>query len=161
MAGLEARIDGAAALKRFASQLKDEGNKGLGQQMSRALSKAVEPVRKSIDASAAATMPARGGYASLLSKSLRHRISRRNGGRTAQVLLTTYADGTKERRDLRGLEDGKLRHPVFRRRGRSAPWAVTSIRPGFHRRGTDGAMEKAQDALLEVIEEYAGRLAGR
>jgi hypothetical protein len=168
--GLEARIDGATALKQFADHLKREGDKGLAKQMSRALGKAVEPVKASIEAEAEKTMPSSGGYASLLTKSLRHRMSRRTGTREAQIRLTTYADGTEEKRDLPRLEKGELRHPVWGRsrklkRGHRAgtiirnPWAVTSIRPGFHRRGTDEAIDKAQDALLGVIQDYARRLA--
>jgi hypothetical protein len=69
------------------------------------------------------------------------------------------------------LERGILRHPVFGRSRRlklgtragtiiGNPWAVTTIRSGFHERGTANAMDAAQAALAEVVEDYAGRLAG-
>jgi hypothetical protein len=111
-------------------------------------------------------MPRSGGYNAVFGKSLRFRVSKRLAGQTADVSLITYADGTSERRDIRALEDGRLRHPVFGRSrdgGRKGervvnPWAVTKIRAGFHKRDTADAMDKAADALEDVIEDYAQRL---
>lgn len=165
---LEVRVDGAAALHRVAAQIRAEGRKDLAGEMSRALSKATEPIRKSIRASADETMPREGGYNALFDKSLRFRNSRKNRANQASVNLATYADGQSERRDIKALERGDLRHPV---RGRSRPgprkgerianpWAVTKIRDGFWKRGTDGAMDEAQKELEKVIEGLAKRLAG-
>jgi hypothetical protein len=170
--GLEVSINGAATLHRVAAQMRAEGNKPLARQMATAIAKATEPVKASIAAEAEKVMPSEGGYRSLLTKSLRWRMSRRSQGQTAQVILATYADGTKERRDIEALERGSLRHPIWgrsrkikvgNRAGTIIPngWAVTTIRSGFHERGTANAMDAAQQALAEVVEDYAGRLAGK
>jgi hypothetical protein len=163
---LELRIEGAATLHRVAAQMRAEGRKDLGRTMGTALSKAADPVKLAIRESAAATMPKQGGYAGLLSKSLRFRLDRRNGTQQATATLITFADGSSERRDVRALEAGRLRHPVFGRGRRLAnggrksnPWAVTGIRPGFHKRGTVHAMDEAQKQLSKVINDYAQRLA--
>jgi hypothetical protein len=162
---LEVTVHGAATFRKVAAQMRAVGQGDLAKGMNRALSKATNPLRDSIRESAAQTMPHSGGYAAVLEKSLRFRINQHGGGNTASVTLTTYADGTSERRDVVALESGRLRHPVF---GRSGPgrkgervahaWSVTSIRSGFHRRGTDGAMDNATKAMAEVIEDYARRL---
>jgi hypothetical protein len=139
--------------------------------MGKALAQSTEPVKLEIKAEAERVMPSEGGYRSLLTKSLRWRMSRRSAGQVAQVILATYADGTSERRDINALERGSLRHPIYGRSRRIKtghragtiipnPWAVTTIRSGFHQRGTANAMDAAQAALAEVIEDYAGRLAG-
>jgi hypothetical protein len=148
--------------------MRAEGNKDLSKAMGIALSRAAEPIKEAISAEAAKTMPSEGGYSDLLNASLRHRMSRRLAGQRAQVIIATYADGTKERRDVVALNKGNLRHPVFgrsrtgRRGERLAnPWAVTKIRPGFHDRGVADAMDRAQAALMDVVEDYAGRLAGQ
>jgi hypothetical protein len=170
VAGLEVRIQGTDALKKLAAHMKTEAGKDKSRAMARALTKAIDPVKASIATEAEKTMPKEGGYATLLTASLRHRMSRRSAGKVAQILLTTYADGTNERRDLPRLNKGELRHPVWGRsrklkRGKKAgtiirnPWAVTKIRPGFYKRGTDGAIERAQDALIVVIEDFAKNLA--
>lgn len=164
--GLEISVHGAATVRKVAAQMRAAGKENLADNMARALSKSVDPVKTSIRESAAATMPHSGGYAAVLDKSLRFRVGSRGGGNTAQVTLATYADGTSERRDVVALEGGKLRHPVFgrssagRRKGEriAHPWAVTSIRAGFHQRGTEGAMDSAEKAMIEVVEKYAAKL---
>lgn len=167
---LEVSINGAATLHRVARQMLDEGRKDLSKEMSRALGKATEPVKAEIKDEANRVMPSEGGYRSLLTKSLRWRMSRRSAGQRAQVILTTYADGTSQRRDIVALERGILRHPVWGRSRRikvgnragtiiGNPWSVTTIRSGFHERGTANAMDAAQAALVEVVEDFAGRLA--
>lgn len=146
--------------------MRAEGRKDLSKAMGRALSNAAEPVKRSIRSSAAQTMPKGGGYDAAFGKSLRFRVQQRGGGNSATVSLITYADGVSERRDIKALEGGKLRHPVFgrsssgRRKGERVahPWAVTSIRVGFHRRGTDQAADRAADALEGVVKDYAQRL---
>jgi hypothetical protein len=109
---IEVRVDGAATLHRVAAKMRAEGNKDLAREMGEALSKATDPIRTKIRESAAQTMPREGGYEAAFSKSLRFRNARKTQGASATVTLTTYADGTSERRDIRALEAGNLRHPV-------------------------------------------------
>lgn len=150
---LEVKIEGAATFTRVAAQMRAEANKPLARQMGNAIAKAVEPVKASITREAAAAMPS--GYTALLTGSLKHRISRRHAGQQAQVLLNTHADGKQERRDIGSLEGGVLRHPLF---GRKKKWYVTTVRAGFHKRGTENAMDEAVDALDEVVQDFAQRL---
>jgi hypothetical protein len=168
---LEVRIEGAATFKRVAAQMRAEGRKDLSRAMGAALTAASIPVQEAVTDEAGAVMPSRGGYRDLLTGSLKHRLTRRLGGQSARLILTTYAEGTKERRDIVALNKGTLRHPVYGRsrrikRGKRAgtsipnPWAVTKIRSGFYDRGTAQAMELVQAAMVGVIEDYAARLAG-
>lgn len=150
---LEVQIKGAATLGQVAAQIRAEGRKDLSRQMGRALERAAEPVKRAITEEADKVMPS--GYRELLTGSLKHRMSRRNGGQQAQVIIRTYADGKKERRDVISLEKGQLRHPLF---GRKKVWYVTSITPGFHARGVEGAADGASDAMIQVVEDFAARL---
>ena len=163
---LTAQIQGIAQVRRLAAAVKATGDKGLGREMSAALRKTAKPIEVSVRREADAAMPASGGYQALLSKSLRFRASARSGTRTATLKLKTFADGTNERRDIRALEKGQLRHPVYGRsrtvRGRGRvpnPWAVTVIRAGFHRRGTENAGDEAARELGKVLDDFAARLA--
>jgi hypothetical protein len=151
---LEARIDGAAALYRVAAQMRAQGCKDLSRQMADALERATRPVQAAITASAEATMPS--GYGPTFVASLTHRRSRRTAGQRAQIILRTYADGQVQRRDIRRLEAGELRHPLWGHRGRQ--WYVTRIQPGFHRRGTDGAADAARAELVKVVADFAQKL---
>jgi hypothetical protein len=166
---LEVRIEGAARLHRLAAQIRTEGRKDLSREMGRALSKAAEPISESVSKEAEKVMPNSGGYRELLTGSLKHKLSRRLAGQQARVVITTYADGTKERRDVVALNKGNLRHPVFGRSRKiktgnragtllANPWAVTKIRSGFHDRGTANAMDQAQAALMEVVDDFTARL---
>ena len=164
---IEVRVHGAAELRKVAAKIRAEGAKDLSRQLSDALSKATDPIRQSIRDSAEEVMPRRGGYNAVFGKSLRFRNSRRTGADEATVVLSSYAEGSKERRDIIALEAGRLRHPVWGRSRPGArkgerhanPWAVTSIRAGFWRRGTDKALDEAQKQLQHVIADFSRRLA--
>lgn len=161
---LSLSVDGASTLKQVAAQIRAEGKKDLGRELGAALERAAQPIKVAI-AEEYRGLPTQGGYAALVSKSLSFRSTKRG----AKYTLVTYLDGLKERRDIRALEGGKLRHPVWGRsrkikRGRKAgsirknPWAVTRVRGGFHERGTDQAAEFARQEVLEVVEDFAQRL---
>jgi hypothetical protein len=161
---IDARITGAQQLRAVAVHIRTTGDKGLGRQFGTALGKALDPVTKAIDASAEETMPS--GYAPTLTRSLKHRRSTRTDARQATVVLATYADGKKERRDLPALEAGRLKHPVFGRFRRTRrgdlkpnPWVSQRIRPGFHERGTETAGDEAEKQILAVVDDFTQRLA--
>jgi hypothetical protein len=164
---LEVRVTGGAQLRRVAAQIKATGDKGLGREMSAALTKALRPLDEAIAAEASKAMPS--GYRPVLTASLRHRRSTRTAARSASVRLTTTGAGRREQRDLPALNAGNLRHPVFGRsrrikRGPRAgtaqpnPWSVTRVRPGFYDRGIENAADAAERELLVVLDDFADRL---
>ena len=163
-------MDGADQFRELADRIRAEGGKDQSRAMGEALRKAAEPARLAITREAEQAMPEEGGYRGEFMKSLRFRMSQRRAGRTAQVILRTYADGTSERRDIRALERGVLRHPVFGRSRRlrtgaragtalANPWAVTTIRGGFHERGTQNASRDTERELGKVLDQMAERMA--
>lgn len=152
---LEVRIQGKAGLEALAAQMRTEGRKDLAKEMDRALLKVSGPVQRAIRSEAKGAMPS--GYEATFSKSLRFRNNRRTGGQRAVLSLVTFADGKAERRDIVALEKGELRHPHYGNRER---WYVTKISAGFHRRGTDQAMDEAVDQLDVVVRDFSQRLIG-
>lgn len=158
---VEVRITGAEQIRALARRLA-AADKGLGREMSRALNKALDPVGKAIDREAAKVAPS--GYQATLARSLKHRRSLRSTAREASVRLITNAKGKAENRDLPAIEAGNLRHPVYGRTRKTKrgpkpnPWAVTSIRAGFHKRGTASAAGEAEKQLLVVLDDFAQRL---
>ena len=159
---MEVRITGADQLHKLAAHIRATGDKGLGRELARALDKAIEPVKRSIEASAEKTMPS--GYRGTLTRSLRHRRTIRAAARQASVRLATFGVGSKERRALPALNAGDLRHPVFGRTRRTKtgpkanPWAITRVTPGFHERGTEKAGDEAEKQILLVLDDFADRL---
>jgi hypothetical protein len=165
---LEVRVEGAYLFKQVAEQMRAAGNRSLEREMVRALEKAAAPVERDVRREYD-TLPSRGGYAAVFSRSLRIRLGRRTGGRSATLTLRAYADGTKERRDINRLEAGQLRHPVYGRSRRlrkgvragtalANPWTVTAIRGGYFRRGTADAADHATRAMIGVVEDYAQKM---
>lgn len=160
---IDARITGAQQLREVAAHIRNTGDKGLGRQFSKALERAVEPVKKSIAESAERTMPS--GYAPTLARSMKHRRSTRSDARRATVVLATYADGKKERRDVPAMNAGRLAHPVFGRTRETRaglipnPWVRQRIRAGFHERGTEKAGDEAEKQILIVVDDFVQRLA--
>ena len=151
---IEARINGGAAFKHAAQQMRAQGRRDLSKQMMAALVEAGKPIEQSISAEAYDSMPS--GYKALLTASLAHRQGRRTGGQQARLILRTYADGQVKRRDIRALEKGILRHPLWGKR--SQKWYITSFRPGFHARGTARMRDHVQPELLKVVQEFAQKL---
>jgi hypothetical protein len=152
---LDVQIIGSGDLKSLARQIIAASDEGLGRQMGAALKRASAPVQRSIREEYG-ELPSRGGYSALFGKSLRFRTGLRAGGRTASFRLTTFADGTRERRDIRTLERGELRHPIYGRR--RARWGVTRVRGNFHQRGTDKAVDEGQREIIKVLDEFAAKL---
>jgi hypothetical protein len=166
--GIDVRVHGTADFRKVAARIRAEGGKDISREMATALRKATVPVQKAIREEYA-DLPSRGGYAATFSRSLKFKTSQRAGGNRAFYVLTTYADGAGQRRDIRRLEDGQLRHPIYGRsrrikKGNRAgtairnPWAVTAVKGGFHRRGTARAMDSAEREMIGVLEDLASRL---
>ena len=151
--GLEVRVT-SSDIAKVAAKMRAEGRKDLAREMGAALDRVAKPVQGAIRRSAAETMPS--GYRWAFTKSLAWRTSRRAGAQQAMLKLATYADGKDERRDILALEDGRLRHPLWGRRAQT--WYVTSIRAGFHRRGTDGASDQMVAELDLVVREFTRKL---
>jgi hypothetical protein len=167
MPGLEIKVSGGDKLKLAAAQIKAVGDKPRGRRMGAALTAATKPLETEVRAEAARVMPGRGGYRDVFVPALRFATSVRAAAREAAVRFKTFADGKGERRDVPRLEKGELRHPVFGRsrtvRGRGRipnPWSTTSIRSGFHSRGTQRAADLAEREMTTVLDEIIDDLKG-
>jgi len=103
---------------------------------------ALEPLKKDIPATAARYMPS--GYGPLLARSTKVYI-RVGGGAAFKATVRVLATGVREQRDVRALNRGSLRHPLFGNRKR---WYVTRARPGF----VDVPVEKARHRVVDAAE---------
>ncbi|MEV6633877.1 hypothetical protein AB0M54_24310 [Actinoplanes sp. NPDC051470] len=159
------RLEGSLELRRVAASIKAAGAKGLGKEMAAALRKAAAPVQAAIQDSFVESLPRRGGYRDLASKSVKFRASVRSGARAGSVRIVMVAQGKAERRDIRRLDRGELRHPNWGRsrnvRGKGRvpnSWSTTTIPRDFFRRGTDKAADLAEREMRGVLDDFAGRL---
>lgn len=166
---LEVTLSGQRQLRELAKRIQDQGDKGLGREMAAALRKVSKPVQASVEAEYETGLPKRGGYVNTFTKSIKWRTALRGGARSASFRLTIFGDGAHEKRDIKALEAGRLRHPVFGRSRRikvgnrkgtiiTNPWALTTVRGGYFERGTDSAADKVEAEMSKVLDEFTNRL---
>lgn len=162
---------GGDELRALALALKRAGDKPMGQRLRRQLTAATGDFEQQAKDAFIAAMPSRGGYAGVLGRAFRVRISVRASSSDARVTAIGYADGRKERRDLPRLESGVLRHPVFGRSRRLTagpragtairnPWATTKVQPGAWQRTVDDTGQRVHERMLAVLDEISSEVMG-
>lgn len=139
------RIEGADALAKVARRLRDIGDRELKRELFRGINRAVKPLKDEAAKGALQTLPRRGGLAAKVAK-VRVRVETRTGASTAGVQLR----GTVAGMNLRAIDRGQLRHPVF---GNREVWTVQSVPAGWWSRTLDS--RAADVTRLRVAEAMA------
>ena len=148
---LDIQITGAVELRYVAGLLRKAGLKDLEKERRKAQRDAVKPLQREIRTEAAATLP--GEYARLMARAIR--VTVQFGG-SAVLTGRVYARGKREMRDVRAVNNGVLRHPVFGNRSR---WAAQAVRPGFVTRAVDRTWDRVYRASDEAHRKYLERIA--
>lgn len=153
---MDLRVGGADELNRLARKLKEVGDKGLRKELYRGLQRATKPIRADVQRSLATRLPERGGLARKMSRARvtsKIRTANRNTRLTIQVSSPRGEDF-----DVQAMDRGRLRHPVFGRRGK---WVTQQIPPGAVSEpleaGADTARTEATAALSRVARQLEGR----
>lgn len=149
-------LTGAPELRYVAHLLRRAALGDLEKQRRKAQRVAVKPLQKEIRAEAAATLPKAGGYAVLMARSVKVSVQFSDHGATV-LRARVYARGRVETRDVRAVNNGILRHPVFGRR--QSPWKVTTVRPGFVTHPVERMWESVYKASDEAHRRYLEMLA--
>lgn len=142
-------VSGQRDLRRLAERLHQAGSPvGIRREVTKALNKATEPAKDAVAQSALDILPHSGGLAELVASA---RISTRTTlrGSNPSVRLTGRLSG----HDLRAIDRGRLRHPVFGNRG---AWVTQNVPPGFW---TKPLERNARRTRLEVV--FAMRAVAR
>lgn len=149
--GFDLRLSGVDQMERLGRDLKAAGEKDLKRELMRAGREIGKPVKAEIAASAAATLPQRGGLAALIAKA-RIRVSTRLSGRSVGVSFIGKWSG----HDLKGIDEGLVRHPV---RGNPGRWVAQRITPGFWTKVFDTEAPRiAHEEFLKAVDEVARKL---
>lgn len=160
---LSVQVAGADRLDAIAGRLREVGNGGLQQELRRELRKPPKLLERAVKAEVP-RMPA--GYERSLEASLRFRTSLLSGAATGVRVTMHGRGGGGGDRDVRALDRGVLRHPVYGRRRRTTrgrvfnnPWVVQAVRPGFWSDPARRVMRQVQDGMVEAIDRVAAKLA--
>jgi hypothetical protein len=148
---ITASVRGGAELRYVAGRLRKAAARDLTRELRAGQRSALRPLQREIKVEAAATLP--GGYGPLMAKAVR--VSLRRGG-GAVFVARVYARGRAELRDVRAVNGGTLRHPLFGNRGH---WYTTRVRPGFVDRPADRVMDRVLDECAEAVERVLTSIA--
>ena len=145
----------AAELRYAAGQLRKAAARDLTRELRKGQRAAFRPLQKEIKAEAAATLPKRGGYNSVMARSVKVSVTT-GTGRTA-LTARVYATGKVEHRDVAAVNAGRLRHKVFGVWRRKV--GPTLVRPGFVDRPvdrlSDQVLKESADAVERVLDQIA------
>ena len=139
-------------LRALSRRLKAQGEKGLTKELRSGISRAAKPLQADVRAGIPQYLPS--GYAPVLQGALRLRTSITQSG----VRITAAGKGKRRPREVRRMDGGVLRHPVFGRY--RDPWVNQAVRPGFFRAPIQAGAPQVRTQIKQVIDAVATKLAG-
>lgn len=141
---MDVRVTGAEQLAALAKDLRAAGDKELRRELMRGLQRAGKPMKAAARTAALTELPSRGGLAELVASS-RWSVTTRSAGRGAGVRVAGrgLVNASGQELDLASLNRGRLRHPVYGRRG---AWVNQRVKVGWF---TD-AMEVQADSTVRA-----------
>lgn len=150
-------VRGAEQLAAIAKQLKDTGEKDLRRAFLASITKSTEPLRRrDLPASARRTLPRRGGLGDLVAKS-KMRQTRRLTGRAVGLRVAAVNPNLQ----LRKLDEGQVRHPVFARPGRARVWVRQPVTPGWFTKPAEAAAPQIRADVERAMQDVANKIGAR
>lgn len=147
---MELRVEGAAQLGAVSQALKG-APKELRRELFRAINTSTKPLRQQTRDNILAVLPKRGGAAQAVHADTK--IGARRRGRGGTVGLRIEA---RSKRDVRGMNRGRLRHPVYGHRDR---WVTQSIPPRWFDEPLEQGAPQVRAELLAGLNRLAGKIA--
>jgi len=138
-----ARIAGAA--NRFAPTLRKE--------LLREIRTGVRPVLPEIRDEAREILPHLGGLSEIVADA-KLGVRTRTSGTGAGVRV----EGRMPGHDIKSIEDGDVRHPVFARAGKRVSWVAQRVAEGFFSRPLNKAKPKLQRSVIQAMDNAADSL---
>lgn len=145
---MEASIRGADDLERVARRLKETGNGELRKALLKGIRDTVKPTTATIRAEAYRTLPRRGGLAERVAKS-RFGARTRTSGQNVGVRIEGRGAGGM---DLRFINQGRLRHPVY---GNRRNWVQQQVSTGFFDEPIERDKPAMQRSIQRVMDDVA------
>lgn len=156
------KVTGASDLYRFATALNDAGKTGLKRELDRASRDAgkvlVDEVEGSLNDYIPQQFERRWDQAFQAKTEVRLVASRR-------ITVVFWATGKRQRRDIKAINAGNLRHPVYSRMRRLKdgtlkpnPWVLQRIRPGLVDEPVKAAAPRAIKKLDDAVKRVAAKI---
>lgn len=163
---VEISVAGVEQLSALSRRLHDAGRKDLDRQLDKAARRAGDQVVEAVERDVDLYMPR--GYERVFKASMQFRTTVRKA-HGSRVTISLVARGKISARQIRNLERGELRHPVYgrwrTRRGKSRgkhayrnPWVEQRIRPHFFTEPANHAAPKVRGEFLEAMRAVADKI---
>lgn len=132
------------------------GDKVLRREVGKSLRSVAKPLGERVVRAAAESMPKRGGFAGLVADA---RIGIRFSASSSPSVQLLLKD--RSNHDLKALEAGILRHPVFMRGGdrKGATWRAQKVPSGRFTSAFNSEAPKAQREVMEAVQATLDEIA--
>lgn len=147
-------VTGAVEMRYVARLLRKAAIRDLKAEMRKGQREAFKPLETAIREEAAKSLPS--GYGPLMAKAVK--VNVRTGAGATAYTVRIYARGRTELRDVRVINDGILRHPLFGSR-RKGHWFAQRVRPGFVFRPVEAIWDRVMDKSVDAVERVITRIA--
>lgn len=155
MRTVDVEIRGAEGLRLVGIAVRRLGSdRTIVNEMAKEIRGAVPPIRAAVKASALANLPKRGGL-NRWTASAKLTAQVRRGAQSAGVSLRDSKGSRGKRHDLRALNDGFIRHPLW---GNREHWYPQRVAPEFFQKaivpeGVDAFRNKVVVAVDRAVEK--------
>lgn len=150
----------AAQMRAVSRLVREAGDKELKKALTRGTGAAVEPAKDAVRSSARAELPHRGGLAVRVAGA-KFRVQRLTGAAPGIVLSMSVAkESGGGKMDLKRMNAGSLRHPVFdQRHVRHRTWVLQRIPDGWFTRPLEALKPQIAREVAAVVQGVADALA--
>lgn len=139
---MKLEIRGVEQLAKLTKELRELGDKRLRSEFFRGINRATKVTRKKLRASArGGKIPRAGGLADRVAKS--KIVTKRRGGRNAGISIVASSGY-----DIRSMDRGRLRKPVFQQEGREPVWVNQTIPAGWWTE----PLQEDRDAMVREVQ---------
>lgn len=153
----ELHIVGAERLAEVAREIRRAGGPELRKEMLSGFKAAGERLKPIAREAARSRLPHGGGLAEYVARG-RLTVKTRTGGAAAGVRLEMNRSKAGGKVNLKGMDEGVVRHPVF---GNRNNWAEEAIAPGFWSEAfanNPQIVQETQKEMRKVVERIARRI---
>lgn len=149
------RIEGAAELALVGRAVRSLGaDRKIVNEMTKEIRRAVPPIRSAVKANALVYLPKRGGLNRWVA-SAKITAQVRRGASNAGITIVDGRNSAKKRTDMRKINAGTTRAPLY---GNRSHWYPHRVRAGFF---DDAITQEGADAFREAVIVAVDRAAGR
>lgn len=154
-AGFDVKITGADQMEKLGRDLRAAGAKTLRKEFMRAGRELGKPVADAFKAAALADLPKKGGLNEWVAKRMKTKTQIRLSGKNVGISFVTRHKGERGLSDLKALNAGRVRYPLF---GDRDHWYVHGVAPGFIFRAFDAMSEDVRNEFLAAVDRTTEQL---